>query len=702
VTKTPFEMSRQQLGVLFNPSSIAFVGASDRSSVVKGMVARLKREGFTGQIWMINPKYREILGSPCFPSMRDLPQAPDLVVIALNAASVATAVTEASAAGAKAALVIATGFSDAGPQGRIHAERLREAVERTGILLCGPGSFGFAQPGGKASPFSAGPEGPMPIGNVGLVAQSGGFANLVSIAAQERGFGFSLIVAAGSEVSLTAADYLLHMVEHPQTEVLVAVVEEVRNVSRFRTALDRAADVHKPVIVLALGRSAAGQRATSAHSGALASRSDIQEAFLKRHGAIVVNTLDDLIETVVLLSVWGGRAPNAIRPLVVTSSGGDCSLVLDLADDIAVALPELGADTQANVHVLLPESTMIVNPIDLGTRPFTDKALCTSIIEAAAADPAINMVLARLPAALEDFPPTAAGASASGKPCAIFSRAALNLSPEMLRMAQRTKIPVLQGVDRALAAVKRTTDYVAWRERRNLPKMENGGALACGPAAAIGPLASSLSEPDALDLLRQFDVPAVEFRRAATQLGFPLAVKVDSPDIEHKTEAGGVRLNVDSPEELRNAINSILVDVRRNCPEAEIRGVILQPMLRPQLELIFGFVNDERFGPAVLVGLGGLLAEVLKRREIMMVPFSLRDAEAAISRLFGANADIADLDFRGLDLPAAARALARFSVFAAAAAPFVEAIDINPIGVFRDGRGALALDALIRPKARSE
>jgi succinyl-CoA synthetase beta subunit len=251
--------------------------------------------------------------------------------------------------------------------------------------------------------------------------------------------------------------------------------------------------------------------------------------------------------------------------------------------------------------------------------------------------------------------------------------------------------------------VKRATDYAAWRASA---PAAHGETLA--PALTVTPdrFAGRLSEIEALAMLRTAGVPTVDYRRAATPqqalveaaaLGFPLAVKVDSPDIEHKTEIGGVRLDIGTPEALERAVEAILGNARKARPDADIRGVVLQPMMRPPLELIFGLVSDARFGAGVLVGLGGLLAEMLGRREVMLAPVTVNEAERAIARLFGGRTT-GGVNFRGLDIGAAATALARFSVFATAAAPFVEAIDVNPVAVFRDGGGAVALDCLILPR----
>ena len=690
---------RPNLDAFFKARSIAFVGASPRSGAVRGMTNRLRQEGFSGRLWMVNPRYQEVPGLPCFPTLRGLPEVPDLVVVAVRASEVGVVITEAASVGAKAAVVISTGFADAGLQGRNHAERLRQVSSHAGILVCGPGSFGFANPERKISPFWDGPPGIMPSGNVAVVAQSGGFANVLAFAAVERGFGFSYLIATGSEVLLTAADFLRYAIEDEKTKVVATVLEEIRDVRTFQAALDRAAKLRKPVLVLILGRSAAGQRATSAHSGALATRAEIQEAFLRRAGAIVVNTLDDLIETIVLASAWEGKAPRRLAPLFATISGGDCSLVLDLASELGIETPELAPATQERLQALLPESTMLFNPIDLGTRPLLEETLGPSLIETAAADPAIDVVMTRLFGTSDDLRRVAEACARSGKPYMFFTRSAAALDPAYIEVARETRAPVLKSIDRALSAVERMVNHAATGLQPE--------SVPATPPVWLDQLPSRrLSEAEALEFLRANGLATVEFRQAASiedavnaadDIGYPVAIKVDSPDIEHKSDVGAVRLGVMGADQVACAVRSVIANAKQGDPAAEIRGVIVQQMLRPELELIIGFLPDARFGPAVLVGIGGLLAEMLGRAEVRLAPISEQEAEETIARLLvprGATRR----NWRGLDISSAARFLSRFSDIAVAAGDCFEAIEVNPLAVFGNNGGAVALDCLMLPR----
>jgi acetyltransferase len=693
---------------LLNPKSIAFVGASPRSHTIRGMLYRLKQDGFEGSIWMINPNYQEVNGFPCVPSLDKLPEPVDLAVVTIKASSVPDVVRAAADAGVGAVSIYSTGFADAGAAGARNVEALRNTVDSLDLTVCGPGSFGFVNVYGRASPFSSGPVGPMPNGNVAMVAQSGGFVNIVAYATVERGFGFSYLIAAGSELFLSASDYLEFVVEDERTSVIVAVLEDIRDVPGFERFMRRALELKKPVIVLPLGRSEAGQRATSAHSGALAARTEVRDAFLRRYGAIVVSNFDDLIETIVLLSVWGSRTPTFAAPAFMTISGGDCSLILDLANDIGLKVPELGSLTQARIAGLLPESTMLANPIDLGTRPKANPELVHPVYEATASDPAVNMIMTRIFGSANEVRNGAAGAASSGKPHLLFTRAALSIEPTIFAAAKEANLPILQTVDRALLAVQRATTqadfYSRWPASGALPQPAiDLKALGLTPAS----LSRRLSEIEALDILGRGGVAVVPYRRAknieealraADELAYPLVAKVDSPDIEHKTEAGGVRLNIADRPAVAVAVESIFVDVARYNPKAEIRGVILQPMLRPAVELIFGVIPDERYGAAVVIGLGGLLAETLGGQQIKIAPFDENEALESLQHLVAPRGR-GDANLRGLDIAAAAQSLSRFSHIASALAPHVEAIDVNPIAVFTNGRGVCALDCLILPKA---
>jgi acyl-CoA synthetase (NDP forming) len=466
---------------LFGAASIAFVGASPRSALLSGMALRLKVDGFPGPIWMINPNRDEVFGYPAYPSLAALPAIPDLIVVAVRATMVAQVLAEAAGAGVRAAIVVSTGFADAGPEGMALLGDVQRAAREHGIALNGPGAFGFAVPRLHLTPFSGGNALPLPDGNIAVVAQSGGFANILALAALERGFGFSYLVATGSEGILNASDFLRYVVEDERTKVVIAVLEEIRDVPLLRETLIRAAELRKPVLVLPLGRSEAGQRATSAHSGALATRTDIQDAFLRELGAVVVTTVDDCIETALLAATLREPLPDPVRPLIVTISGGDCSLVLDLASDLGIETPTLPASMQEELHAVLPDSTMLFNPLDLGTRPLTEPEIAGTVLETAAADPGVNLIMTRLFGRPSDFRAVAEAANRSGKPHVAFTRAALAIDPEMIAVARATETPILQGVDRALGAVDRLMLASAARATRPPSRTHARGSATASP-----------------------------------------------------------------------------------------------------------------------------------------------------------------------------------------------------------------------------
>jgi acyl-CoA synthetase (NDP forming) len=441
----------------------------------------------------------------------------------------------------------------------------------------------------------------------------------------------------------------------------------------------------------------------------LATRTDIQDAFLRELGAVVVTTVDDCIETALLAAALREPLPDPVRPLIVTISGGDCSLVLDLASDVGIETPTLPASMQEQLHAVLPDSTMLFNPLDLGTRPLTEPEIAGTVLETAAADPGVNLIMTRLFGGPADFRSVAEAANRCGKPHVAFTRAALAIDPHMLDVARTTGTPILQGIDRALGAVERLMLASAAREKSLWRATVPANAAFEDPRRRFG---ERLSEADGLLLLKEAGVPVVDFRRAATteealaaahELSYPLAVKVDSVDIEHKSDIGGVKLNIGSDSELLAAMATIEENVRRERPDARVRGVLLQRMMRAPVELILGCVPDDRFGTAVFVGFGGLLAESLSRPQFCMAPVDEAGARAALERLLSPERGGAAPPLRKLDIEAAAMALMRFSELAVKAAPYLEAIEVNPLGVFTGGGGAVALDALLllRPAAHA-
>jgi acetate---CoA ligase (ADP-forming) len=701
-----------RLAPLLEPRSIAVVGASARpGSFGDQLVGQLLGGGYTGEVHLVNPRYAEVAGRPCLPSLAELPGPVDLAVLAVPNAALEAQLATAAGLGIPAAAIFASCLE---PEGLV--ERLRAIAAGAGMAVCGGNGMGFfnleqsLRVCGYPEPKDLEP------GPVAVVSHSGSvFSALLHNA---RGLRFNLVVSAGNELVTSAAAYLDHALDLPSTRVAALFLETVREPAAFRAALAKAAARAIPVVVLKVGRGQAAQAMVAAHSGALAGEEGAYQALFDAYGVAQVATLDELADTCELLA---GRRAHAGGLAAIHDSGGERAHLLDLAERVGVPFAAISEATRDRLAAVLEPGLPPTNPLDAwGTGNDADQ-IFAACIQALLDDPATAALALNLDLTTEPTPDTSytglavAAAATTDKPVAVLANLSSAADPVEAAILRAAGVPVLEGTATGLAAFRHLLAHREFLARggavdnpappsRGWATLPVGapdtGASGSGAPARWGRRLSDpgrpLDEAEALELLADWGIPVVAAevvaspeaaRAAAERIGWPVALKTAAPGVTHKSEVGGVRLGLDGPERLATAYDEL---AGRLGPR-----VLVAAMAGPGVELALGVVADPQFGPLVMVAAGGVLIEVLRDRRFALPPVDHRQALGLLDRL--AVRPLLD-GARGAppaDLDAVADAVVGLSTLAVDLGPALAALDVNPLVAGPDG--CVAVDALVVP-----
>ena len=721
---------RRQTGVidlrpLFAPRSIAVVGASPRSWIAETVRDNLRVMNSATRCHFVNPNYGDLHGQPCYPSLDALPERPDVAIVALNPLRAAMVTRDAAAAGIPAVIIPGGGVVEGGEAAAAMQAEVAAIAREHGLALVGPNCMGVIDLTANAATYIGNVSPWLPRGGVAGIAQSGSVTD--AFVQSGSRVGFSRIISCGSEVVLDVCDYLAYCLDDPETTSVILFVEGFKRPERFLALADRALELGKPIMAVKVGRSQQAQTAAIAHSGSLAGEARVTDAALDAAGVIRCVDLDELLETAELVEGVRrtGRRVGRGRTGVVTVSTGEGSLIADLASQTGVDLPPIPPTAREQIMAVLPTMGYVGNPLDPwgAADPQTAYGIA---FEAMAGSGAYDVLVL-----VHDFPYRSAPSEvATANDVTLQLLAATRDRPEILPVyvsltsgepPPETKavldgrgdgVPLLRGTVEALRAIAGVARWHRWRDRRlaDGPWRADWPALAADPisyGAEAGPQAQaqarvgsqSLSEFDSLALLRAAGLPVIEAVRApdgaaavdaAARIGGTVALKLDAVDLAHKSELGGVALGLSDPAAVLAAATALL-DLGRG-HGLEVRGLLVQPMARPGVELILGMRRDPQFGPIVLVGFGGILTEVLDDVAIRLAPLDLAAAEAMLDDLRGARI------LRGVrGQPAVDRTAVAIMLVAlgrlAVDRPDVLEVDMNP--VIASTAGALAVDALV-------
>jgi acetate---CoA ligase (ADP-forming) len=696
------------LDSFFAPKSIALIGASrDKEKIPGRLLSMLRKNEYPGAIYPINPNYGDIEGLTCYKSVGEIGAPIDLAVIIIPARAVVGALEECAAAGVKNAVIISSGFAEEGGDSAGMQDQIVAIAKRTGMRISGPNAEGFMSEVQKvAATFSPTVDvkpGHVPLHatkkRIAVVAQSGGIGFAIKHRAKAVGVSVSYCVSAGNECDLGAGEFLDYMVQDASTDVILLFIEGIRDVDKFLAAAKRAAEVGKPVIVTKVGRSGAGERAAASHTASMAGWSAAYDAVFAKYGFIVSNDLDEAVTIAAVLA--SNPLPRGDRVAVLTVSGGGGIWGADTVSMQGLQVPELSAGVQAEIKQWMPSYGSAKNPIDVTAQGVTLGGLqkCIELFDRSGEIDATLVVMSfssdvRMPFKEAELKPVIAR---QNKPLVMYS---YTLPSDFARRElAKSGVVILTGLTHVGVALKRLVEYA----RFELAPETDVAALASRDLSAHLQ-APMLSEADSKALLREAGIALPDevlvgerdaLDAAIERIGFPLVMKIQSPDIAHKSEVGGVRVGISSKGEAFSAWRELLEGAQKHRPNADIQGVLACPMARKGVEIIIGTLLDATFGPMVMVGLGGVTTELFRDVIYRPAPVGVAEAETMLGELKAAPLLHG---FRGApkaDVPALAKLISEVSVLAARLKDQVSEIELNPVLVHPERQGVTIVDALV-------
>ncbi len=692
-------MTGHRLDPLLRPRSVAVVGASRRTGGVgHTLIRHLKHGRFEGALYAVNPKYDEVDGVSCHASLADLPAPVEHVVLAVPDERVEAVFEEAVAGGARAATIISALALDGDSDPSLR-ERIRAKAEAAGIVLCGGSSNGLYNFEHKLWVCGFETRLDHRAGGVTLITHSGSVFN--ALVDCEARIDYNLAVSSGQELTVTLAEYMDFALAQPTTQVIGLFMETARDPAGFRVALEKAAAKDIPVVALKVGASARGAAMAESHSGALAGDDGAYKALFDRYGVLRVDSIDELAVTLMMFAQ--PRPVGAGALATIHDSGGERALILDLAEQAGVPFCDLQPATLSRLEVTLDPGLAATNPLDAWGNGRDYRADFTACLTAMMQDPgtALGAVVADRGPEGKIFPEyphfARSAAEASGKPVFIVSNhQGSGSSPDTLAVT-REGLPVLDGIGPFLKGVKNLLGHRDFRVRAAGPPPPVKDAVLAKWRSRLAQ--GALGEADALAMLADFGVPAVacreaaspkEAREAADALGYPVALKTAEPGIAHKSERGGVRLGLADATAVAIAYGE-LVDV------IGPRVLVARMVEGPAIEMILGMTHDRDFGPVVVLGSGGIHAELLEDVVFALPPFDTAEARRLLDRLCLRPLLDGPRGAPPVDVGAFCEAAANFSVLAAGLGEWLSSMDVNP--VLAGPEGCFAVDALIVPRA---
>ncbi|MCX5839632.1 MAG: acetate--CoA ligase family protein [Deltaproteobacteria bacterium] len=706
-------MEKKDLKPLLAPKSIAVIGVSQGRSLGGRVIDNLTKFRFAGKIYPVNPKYEEIKGMRCYHNVAAIGEPVDMVMIALASPYVLKVLKEAADMGARAAVIPSSGFGETGDPGKALENDIRKVAREANMLVCGPNCYGFVNFHGRVAAFSGPLYDPLIPGRIGLVMQSGAITHSITDPFAHRGIGLSFLISSGNETVVSGSDYIEYMIDDENTRVIATFVEGFRDIEAFIRAAEHAQEKEKPIVVVKVGKSQKAQRAALAHTGSLAGPDEIFEALFRQKGVIRVRDLDELIETTIALEKM--KRNIGIKVGVVTISGGASGLISDLAEENKLQLSDLSPETVQNLRQILPPFGTPSNPLDCTGSAAGNLDIFKGGIEYLSRDPNVDLVAVGLNSSCgtteydnrlyEGMANCAKEVKQKGsdKSFVIITYTSNTFNPKICQMFQDTDIPVLQGLQKSILALGHTIWYSEFLRNRDRGMAERVSSKTCS-VKEWNAKKGILSEYDSKKILSSCGVDCIEeilvssqarTIEAAEKLGYPVVLKVVSPDIPHKTEAQAIRMKIGSKEEVMRAYDEILENAIIFKPKAEIQGVLVQKMAPKGIETILGVKNDPQVGPVLVFGLGGIFVELLKDFSLRIPPITEREALSMVLEIKAAKLFEGIRGAKKADVGAIVRNLVGLSKFAMAYRDVLSEVDINPFMVFEEGKGGRALDALI-------
>lgn len=684
---------------LLRPKSVAVIGASDKPGFGLSTCENLIRSHRQEDIFFVHPKRESVLGKKCYKSIADLPQQVDMCIILLNKSLVISTLEQAAACGCKAAIVYASGYGETGDK---EAEKeLRETAERLDMAVMGVNCAGYISNNDDLFPFGMIVKRDARPGNIAIISQSGKIClNMMQVDYMN----FSYLISAGNCSCIMVEDYISYLIDDPGTKVIGLYLEGVKDPEKFADVLRRAAEIRKPIVILKVGRSEAGSRVASSHTGSLSGSDKAFDALCRKFGIIRVDDIEELVQMCHMLSVMP-ELPAIPTISAMCLSGGETGVCADVGTLNGLEYPAFTEETLTKLTELLPDYASPANPLDMTATLSHDGPKYAEVIKAIMQDPNVGMVLCGqtvLPHQSEEdviYPMSDGMVIAANeriKPVAVINFFNCDRDPVIRAKLEKAGVALLPAPGTAFKLLRHLMDMVKYKpEEKTL-------TLAVPHPAANGRVA--LSEYDSKMELQDFGVKVPysevvkseeQLERVCCEVSYPCVAKIESADILHKSDIGGVKLNLNNAMELREAYREVLKNAAERAPEAKINGVLVQPMLPKGVEVILGVNVDPQFGPMVLCGLGGVFVEVFKDVALYPAPLNKGEAMDMLRSLKGYKMLTGYRGGEKCDVDALADLMVQVSEYAVANRDTLCEMDLNPVFVYGKGKGVEIADAVI-------
>lgn len=698
-------MDFSSLDPLISPRSIAIIGASDEPTRIGGRpISYMTQRGYKGVIYPVNPKRPTVQGIKAYPDVASLPEVPDVGIVAVPGDSAIEAIDALGKKGCRAAIVFTAGFAEVDEAGAAAQDRLVAMAKSHGMRLLGPNCLGlFNDSIGFYPTFTASFDSgwPVPGGRIGIASQSGAYGTHLFSLARDRNIGANIVVTTGNEGEVALGDVLGWMAQSPDIDVICAYAEGIRESEKFLAALKLAREKRKPIVMMKVGRSELGGAAAQSHTASIAGDDAITDAVLQEFGVIRARNTEELLDIAYAATKRIYPAGNTLG--VMTVSGGAGVLISDAADAVGLPMPAMPQDAQDKLRSLISFCAPR-NPVDCTAQAINQIEMVGEFTRSMAVDGGYKSCLiffSQVGGSRTVAPKIRAQLRSvmAEHPDRIWALSII-APPDMVREWEADGFLVFEDPTRAVNAL-----HAMGRFGDAFAKAETVAGLL--PKVTLP--SDTPSEAESKRILAESGVPAVPERAcadvdsalaAAREFGFPVVLKILSPDILHKSEIGGVLLDIESEAAVREGYATLMERAAKRAPSARLEGVLVAKQIKGAVEMALGMVRDPVFGPVAMVGLGGIFIEVLKDVTFRRCPFDAAEAEAMIRNLKGFPLLDGIRGRKKADLKALAQALANLSTFAAAAGPQLASIDINPLLVLPEGEGAYAADAVLEISAK--
>ena len=689
-----------RLSKLLNPKSVAVIGASDDPLRIGGRpISYMLSQGFQGKIYPVNPNRDTVQGIKSYPSVAALPETPDVAIVIVPASAALESVTALAERGCAAAILFSAGFAETGPAGAMAQQQLVDVAHAHGMRLIGPNSLGLINPCNHFyGSFATGVELGFPkAGGVAIISQSGAYGAHLMAVATRNDIGLSAIILTGNEADLTVGDMLQMVVADPETRVIMMYSEGIKEAPSLIAGLEAARRARKPVVMMKVGRSAVGSAAAQSHTASIAGDDKVTDAVLKEMGVVRAQSTEQMLDIARLATRGIFPANNTLG--VITVSGGAGVVISDVAEAVGLPMPEMPASSQERLLKLLPFAAPR-NPVDVTAQYLNEMSLINTFTDALIEEGGYTSILGF-------FTYTGGAPSIAPRlreqlkivrakyPQCMFVLS-LMASREQIREYENDGFTVFEDPARAVIAIEAMGRF----GQAFAPPPNQSAPLI--PAVNL-PLTTP-SEAESKALLAQAGIASAPERvclsaeqaiSAAHEIGYPVVMKILSPDILHKSEIGGVVLNVTSDDQVGENFSLLMQRARAAVPQARLDGVLVAKQLSGGVECILGVHQDPVFGPVAMFGLGGIFVEVLQDVVLHRCPFGVDVAEKMIRSIRGAPLLLGARGRPPVDIQALAQTLSRLSAFAVSAGPTLQSIDLNPVLAMPEGQGAYAVDAVI-------